>query len=54
MSNGCPIGLTGRKDKTMKKYKIREGSIADYARIIGVGALFWGILFALAVQSYPM
>ena len=37
----------------MKKYRIREGSIADYARIIGAGMLLWGILFALAVQSYP-
>lgn len=38
----------------MKKYRIRDGSIADYARMIGVGALFWGILFMVAVQSYPM
>ena len=38
----------------MKRYKIRDGSIADYGRVIGVGALLWGALFALAVQSYPM
>ena len=37
-----------------KKYKIREGSVADYARIIGTGALFWGALFVMAVQCYPM
>lgn len=38
----------------MKKYRVREGSIADYARMIGTGALFWGILFAVAAQNYPM
>lgn len=38
----------------MKKYRVREGSIADYARILGTGALFWGILFAFAAQVYPM
>lgn len=38
----------------MKKYKVREGSIADIARIIGVGAVFWGAIFAMAVQCYPM
>ena len=38
----------------MKRYKIRDGSIADYARIIGVGLLFWGLLFAVAVQSYSI
>lgn len=38
----------------MKRYRIREGSIADYARMIGVGALFWGALFALAAQTYPL
>ena len=37
-----------------KKYRIREGSVADYARMIGIGALFWGALFAMAVQCYPM
>lgn len=38
----------------MKKYRIREGSIADIARIIGVGIAFWGAIFAMAVQCYPM
>ena len=38
----------------MKKYRVREGSIADYARMLGIGVLFWGILFAVAVQNYPM
>ena len=36
----------------MKRYRIREGSIADYARVFGVGLLLWGMMFALAVQSY--
>lgn len=36
-----------------KKYRIREGSIADYARMFGIGLLFWGALFAMAVQTYP-
>ena len=35
----------------MKKYKVREGSIADYARIFGVGIIFWGILLAVAAQT---
>ena len=39
---------------TMKKYRIREGSIADYARMFGVGAVFWGLLLAMAAQNYPM
>lgn len=38
----------------MKKYRVRSGSIADYARIFGIGLLFWGILFAAAAQAYPM
>ena len=38
----------------MKKYKVRERSIADYARVFGTGLLFWGMLFAAAAQAYPM
>lgn len=38
----------------MKKYRVREGSIADYARMLGVGAIFWGILLAMAANAYPM
>lgn len=37
-----------------KKYRIRDGSIADYARVIGTGALFWGALFAMTVNVYPL
>lgn len=38
----------------MKRYRIREGSIADYARVLCVAALFWTMLFVAAVTSYPM
>lgn len=38
----------------MKKYRIREGSIADYARIIGTGMLLWGVLLTAAMTAYPM
>jgi hypothetical protein len=38
----------------MKKYRVREGSIADYARVFGIGALLWGTLLAIALQNYPM
>ena len=37
-----------------KKYRIREGSIADYVRMFGIGAIFWGAIFAMAIQCYPM
>lgn len=37
-----------------KRYRVREGSLADYARIIGVGFLFWGVLLAFAANVYPM
>ena len=37
----------------MKKYRVREGSIADYARIAFVSIAFWGILIATAITSYP-
>lgn len=38
----------------MKRYRVREGSIADYARVFGIGLLLWGAILALAVQSYGM
>lgn len=38
----------------MKKYKIREGSIADIARYALAGLIF-GIIMGLAINSaYPM
>lgn len=38
----------------MKKYKIREGSIADYARIIALSAAFWAVIFGAIVTTYPV
>lgn len=38
----------------MKKYRVREGSIADYARNIALGVGFWGVIFWGIVTTYPM
>lgn len=38
----------------MKKYRIREGSIADFGRYILVGLLF-GVVMGMVINSaYPM
>ena len=38
----------------MKKYRIREGSIADYTRYIIAGLVF-GVLMGIVINSaYPM
>ena len=38
----------------MKKYRIREGSIADFGRYIIVGLLF-GVIMGMVINSaYPM
>lgn len=38
----------------MKKYRIREGSIADFGRYILVGLLF-GVIMGMVINSaYPM
>lgn len=38
----------------MKKYRIREGSIADFGRYILVGWLF-GVIMGMVINSaYPM
>jgi hypothetical protein len=37
----------------MKKYRIREGSIADIARAVLVGVVFWSIIFWSIVTTYP-
>lgn len=36
----------------MKKYRIKENSIADYMRIALVSVVFWGALLAVAVNVY--
>lgn len=38
----------------MKKYRVKEGSIADHTRVILVAAGFWGLIFWGIVTSYPM
>lgn len=39
---------------TMKRYRVREGSIADFARYILVGLMF-GVIMGLVINSaYPM
>ena len=38
----------------MKKYRIREGSIADYGRVILVGLMFGLMIGLAAITSYPM
>ena len=37
----------------MKKYRIREGSIADIARAVFLGVGFWAIIFWSIVTTYP-
>ena len=38
----------------MKKYKIREGSIADYVRMIALAAAFWAVIFGAIITTYPV
>lgn len=38
----------------MKKYRVREGSVADYGRVLLLGVIFWGALFWMAAGSYPV
>jgi hypothetical protein len=38
----------------MRKYKVREGSIADWARVVITGTTFWGILVAITAVAYGM
>ena len=36
----------------LRKYRVREGSIADYGRIVIASVLFWGIVLGTAVVAY--
>ena len=36
----------------MKKYRIREGSIAEWVLIIATGFMFWSILALIAIAVY--
>lgn len=38
----------------MKKYRVRQGSIADYGRIALASAAFWTVIIITAVSAYPM
>jgi hypothetical protein len=38
----------------MKKYRVREGSIADYGRVALAGIAFWGIFILTAISAYPV
>lgn len=38
----------------MKKYRVREGSVADYGRIILASVAFWALFFAVVVTTYPV
>ena len=36
------------------RYRVREGSIADYGRIAITGIVFWGVLLWMAFSAYGM
>ena len=38
----------------MKKYRVREGSIADWMRIVMTAAAFWTVFFWAMLTTYPM
>lgn len=37
----------------MKKYRVREGSIADWLRVISVSTVFWAVISIAAIAAYP-
>ena len=41
-----------KKEENMKKYRIREGSIAEWLLIITTGFAFWSILALVAIAVY--
>lgn len=38
----------------MRRWRVREGSIADYGRVILASIGFWAAFFAVAVTTYPV
>ena len=38
----------------MRRWRVREGSIADYGRIVIMSVGFWAVFFAVAVTTYPV
>lgn len=37
----------------MRRVRVKEGSIADYCRVIALGCGFWGLIFWAILTSYP-
>lgn len=37
----------------MKKYKVREGSIADHVRAGALAVGFWAVIFGAIITAYP-
>lgn len=53
--NSCerqPQSQYKQEKKNMKKYRIREGSIAQWLLIIVTGFTFWSILALVAIAVY--
>ena len=44
----------GRRRDKMKRYRIREGSIADYGRVAIAGIAFWAVIIITALSVYPV
>ena len=38
----------------MRRYKVRDGSIADYLRITAASVGFWAVIFWAILTTYPM
>lgn len=36
-----------------RRWRVREGSIADYGRIVLTSICFWAVIFAAVIMAYP-
>lgn len=53
--NSCerqPQSQYKQEKKNMKKYRVREGSIAEWLLIIATGFTFWSTLALVAIAAY--
>ena len=53
--NSCerqPQSQYKQEKKNMKKYRIREGSIAEWLLILATGFTFWSVLALVAIAAY--
>ena len=53
--NSCerqPQSQYKQEKKNMKKYRIREGTIAEWLLMIATGFMFWSILALVAIAVY--